>query len=277
MVARASRGDARQIHRYLPRSIDPATRDWLRAALVGGTAAETRFTLAGNLAEFPFPNGKGGKLLLDTKAKGVTLAYADGWPPIDAIDAECADRGNAPDRRRCAGPCARRRYRQDARRDSRPRAGSPAAADRRRSRGTACGIPPLRQRKSGCGANGNDHEFRRSIGRRTPGVEDRAAARAARRHKVRGRVHAVRRAVADRRRAGSGQGQWQALVQRTRRSRTRRRRGDPGRTREARVRRRRRTDARDRYRNAGSRRAAARVRQRLCSIGFRAASTGRST
>ncbi len=87
MVARAARGDARQIHRYLPRSIDPATRDWLRDALIGGTAAETRFTLAGNLAEFPFPNGKGGKLLLDTKAKGVTLAYADGWPPIDAIDA----------------------------------------------------------------------------------------------------------------------------------------------------------------------------------------------
>ncbi len=88
MVARASRGDARQIHRYLPRTIDPATREWLRTALAAGTAAETRFTLAGNLAEFPFPNGKGGKLLLDTKAKAVTLAYADGWPPIDAIDAD---------------------------------------------------------------------------------------------------------------------------------------------------------------------------------------------
>ncbi len=88
MVARASRGDARQIHRYLPRTIDPDTREWLRVALADGTAAETRFTLTGDLAEFPFPNGKGGKLVLDTKAKAVTLAYADGWPPIDAIDAD---------------------------------------------------------------------------------------------------------------------------------------------------------------------------------------------
>ena len=83
-----SRGDARQVHRYLPRAIDPATRDWLRGALAGGSAVETRFTLAGNLADFPFRDGKGGKLLLDTKAKAVTLAYADGWPPIEAIDAD---------------------------------------------------------------------------------------------------------------------------------------------------------------------------------------------
>jgi uncharacterized protein YhdP len=87
IVARASRGDARQIHRYLPRSIDPATRDWLRVALVGGTAGETRFKLAGNLADFPFPGGRGGTLALDTKAKAVSLAYAEGWPPIEAIDA----------------------------------------------------------------------------------------------------------------------------------------------------------------------------------------------
>ena len=88
LVARASRGDARQIHRYLPRSIDDATREWLRTALVGGTAADTRLKIAGNLADFPFANGKGGKLTFSTKASAVTLAYANGWPPIDAIDGE---------------------------------------------------------------------------------------------------------------------------------------------------------------------------------------------
>jgi uncharacterized protein (TIGR02099 family) len=88
IVARASRGEARQIHRYLPRTIDEATRDWLRTSLLAGAAAETRFKLTGNLADFPFPNGKGGMLSLSTKAKAVTLDYADGWPPIVAIDAD---------------------------------------------------------------------------------------------------------------------------------------------------------------------------------------------
>jgi uncharacterized protein YhdP len=88
IVAHASRGDARQIYRYLPRSIDEATRHWLGAALVSGSAVDARLKIAGNLADFPFANGKGGKLMFTTKAKAVTLAHTSGWPAIDAIDAD---------------------------------------------------------------------------------------------------------------------------------------------------------------------------------------------
>jgi uncharacterized protein (TIGR02099 family) len=88
LVAQVSRADVRQIHRYLPRTINEATRNWLKRALVSGNAVDARFKIAGNLAAFPFANGKGGQFLVTAKAKGVTLSYADGWPPIEDIDAD---------------------------------------------------------------------------------------------------------------------------------------------------------------------------------------------
>jgi uncharacterized protein (TIGR02099 family) len=88
IIAQASRVDARQVHRYLPRSINDATRIWLRTALAAGSASEARLKIAGNAAEFPFVNGKAGQLVITAKAKGVTLAYAEGWPPIEAIDGD---------------------------------------------------------------------------------------------------------------------------------------------------------------------------------------------
>jgi uncharacterized protein (TIGR02099 family) len=88
LIAQASRVDARQVHRYLPRSINDATRVWLRTALAAGMASEARLKVAGNVAEFPFANSRGGQLVITARAKGVTLAYADGWPPIEAIDGD---------------------------------------------------------------------------------------------------------------------------------------------------------------------------------------------
>ncbi len=88
IVAHASRGDARQVHRYLPKAIDEGTRHWLATALVAGTAVDARLKVSGNLADFPFAHGKGGKITFTTKAKGVTLAHNEGWPAIEAIDAD---------------------------------------------------------------------------------------------------------------------------------------------------------------------------------------------
>ena len=53
-----------------------------------GSAVDARLKIAGNLVDFPFANGKGGKLTFTTKAKAVRLAYTEGWPAIDAIDAD---------------------------------------------------------------------------------------------------------------------------------------------------------------------------------------------
>ncbi len=70
VVAHAARGSAREAYRYLPRSIDQATGGWLRAALVDGNAVDARLKIAGNLADFPFANGKGGKLTFTDEGQG---------------------------------------------------------------------------------------------------------------------------------------------------------------------------------------------------------------
>ena len=88
IVARASRANARHVYPYLPWGMDESTRRWLTTALVDGTAVDTRLKVSGNLADFPFVHGKGGKLTFTTKAKGVTLAHTEGWPAIEAIDAD---------------------------------------------------------------------------------------------------------------------------------------------------------------------------------------------
>jgi uncharacterized protein (TIGR02099 family) len=88
ITAQVSRVDGRHVYTYLPRVIDDATRNWLRNSLAAGTANDARLKLAGNLVQFPFANGKGGQFLVTAKAKGVTLAYANSWPPIEGIDAE---------------------------------------------------------------------------------------------------------------------------------------------------------------------------------------------
>lgn len=88
LVAHASRIEAEHVHRYIPRSIDQETRNWLRTSLTAGFASDARLKVAGNVADFPFAKGKGGHFMLTTKAKGVTLAFAEGWPPIEAIDGD---------------------------------------------------------------------------------------------------------------------------------------------------------------------------------------------
>ena len=88
ITAQVSRIDGRHVYTYLPRVIDDAARRWLRTSLAAGTASDARLKLAGNLSQFPFANGRGGQFLVTAKAKGATLAYADGWPAIEAIDAD---------------------------------------------------------------------------------------------------------------------------------------------------------------------------------------------
>ena len=88
LTAQLTRAEADAVHRYLPRAADAAVRDWLRTALAKGTATDVRATVAGNLADFPFVNGKGGEFRVTLKARDVTLAYAAGWPPLTELDAD---------------------------------------------------------------------------------------------------------------------------------------------------------------------------------------------
>jgi uncharacterized protein (TIGR02099 family) len=75
-------------YHYLPAGASPAVRDWLRRALAKGTSSDARLTLAGDLAALPFTPGRAGQLEIVIRAQDATLQYAEGWPPITAIDGE---------------------------------------------------------------------------------------------------------------------------------------------------------------------------------------------
>ncbi len=87
LVAQLANAQVTEVHRYLPRWIDAGTQDWLRRGLAKGIAPEATLKLTGNLAEFPFADGKTGKFQVIAKASGVTLDYAEHWPKLTDIDA----------------------------------------------------------------------------------------------------------------------------------------------------------------------------------------------
>ena len=88
LTAQIRRADVRDIYRYVPVSVAASVRDWLHRSLVSGTASDARLRLSGDLADFPFADGKKGQFLVTVKAQGVTLDYAEHWPALTDIDAD---------------------------------------------------------------------------------------------------------------------------------------------------------------------------------------------
>lgn len=86
--ARVTRADLRQVHRYLPLVVGQGTRDWLRTAIVKGTVDGARMTLKGDLARFPYRDGRDGAFTLVAQCRDGTLDYASGWPALSGLDAE---------------------------------------------------------------------------------------------------------------------------------------------------------------------------------------------
>ena len=86
--AELARANIASTWRYVPLGAGIAVRDWLRRALVAGTSNEAKLTLEGDLAQFPFAGGKGGRFLLTAKAQDATIEYAANWPPITGIAAD---------------------------------------------------------------------------------------------------------------------------------------------------------------------------------------------
>jgi uncharacterized protein (TIGR02099 family) len=88
LTARISRADAKHLYRYLPNVVGRDTRDWLRDALLAGNVDDVRMTLKGDLARFPFADGKSGTFVVTVNTLGTTLDYATGWPALSGVDAE---------------------------------------------------------------------------------------------------------------------------------------------------------------------------------------------
>ena len=96
------RVDAHQVWRYVPVSAT-ITQAWLRRALLAGQSKDTRFRLKGPLKEFPFAGDTNGVFEVASKASGVTIDYADGWPPITGIGGDFVLRGRRIDIRGQSG------------------------------------------------------------------------------------------------------------------------------------------------------------------------------
>ena len=94
LTARITRSDARELHRYMPLVVSEKTRHWVRDSIPAIRADEARLTLKGNLARFPFPDGKSGTFLVTLKASDATLDYAHGWPPVTRLNADIRFEGN---------------------------------------------------------------------------------------------------------------------------------------------------------------------------------------
>jgi uncharacterized protein (TIGR02099 family) len=88
LKAQLARADAQNLYRYLPLTLNPHVRDWLRGAIKQGIATEVRMALAGDLADFPFVDSRRGQFLVTFKVADAAIDYAPGWPEVTNIDAD---------------------------------------------------------------------------------------------------------------------------------------------------------------------------------------------
>ncbi|MFL6580045.1 MAG: YhdP family protein, partial [Burkholderiales bacterium] len=86
------RGEVRRVWRYVPTFL-AGPQAWLKRALLAGDARETRFRVKGALKDFPFKDDKKGVFEVRTKASGVTIDFADGWPPITGVSGDVVFHG----------------------------------------------------------------------------------------------------------------------------------------------------------------------------------------
>ncbi len=87
-TAQFSRLDAAQLYRYVPLAAGAGVREWIRTSLLAGGSSDVRLKVSGNLADFPFADGKKGQFTATAKAQGVTLDYATHWPQLTGLDGE---------------------------------------------------------------------------------------------------------------------------------------------------------------------------------------------
>ncbi len=180
LTARVSDADATAVHRYLPRWISDDTREWLRHGLAKGRAPEATVKLSGNLADFPFADGKGGTFRVEARASGVMLDYAPHWPPFTNVEATVRFEGSH------AGG------------HSRPRCRASSPRGRGKRRGSDARLPALHRGKPG----GRVDRARDRQGRGDRGGAPQAQARSRAGHAGRGQgcrgIHPGRRAAAAR-------------------------------------------------------------------------------
>lgn len=92
-----SRADARFVSHYLPLVVGMDTRNWLARALKAGRSSDVRLRLKGDLAKFPFEDGKSGLFEVTARANNGILEYAPEWPVIEDVTVDLLFRGKSMD------------------------------------------------------------------------------------------------------------------------------------------------------------------------------------
>jgi uncharacterized protein (TIGR02099 family) len=87
LTGRIERARLGALPSYLPNAI-AETRSWLEKAIEAGEAKGGRFELAGDLWDFPFRGGQGGRFLAESPITGARLRYHPAWPAVERIEGD---------------------------------------------------------------------------------------------------------------------------------------------------------------------------------------------
>ncbi len=77
------------VAKYLPIGMDQ-TRKYVEWATRGGVVDGADFAINGNIYDFPFHHGKGGRFSVNAKLKDVDFRYTEGWPQANKINGTLA-------------------------------------------------------------------------------------------------------------------------------------------------------------------------------------------
>ncbi len=94
LTAQLSRAAGTAVYRYFPSTIGEHTVEWVRRGVVAGHADSVQFTLKGDLAQFPFEQGRG-VFRVEAQVKDAVIEYVPGWPRIDGIEGRLLFEGKA--------------------------------------------------------------------------------------------------------------------------------------------------------------------------------------
>jgi uncharacterized protein (TIGR02099 family) len=95
--ARVSNAKVTDLDDYWPEAVmPPSTVRWLRRGLVAGTLTEGRFSVRGDMDDWPFLDGQG-QFQASTRLNGIELDYVDGWPNARGINGEAEFEGVSMD------------------------------------------------------------------------------------------------------------------------------------------------------------------------------------
>ncbi len=97
LTGNVTRAEARSVGRYIPLQVGERVRQWLANSLLAGMSNDVKLRLKGNLADFPYADGKKGLFQVTAQVTGGMLDYAAGWPKIENIEGGLTFRGKSMD------------------------------------------------------------------------------------------------------------------------------------------------------------------------------------